>query len=272
MQQQPAWRSLPPRRRMEKRPAPMLYSIGVKNHRTLKDLTVIFTERSRISPVNDQSIRASASEDAAEGRLTLGAMKAQPLHLKRAFYLSCSCISRLLSGERVSSLDIAPNLQLYNEMGVRNTVFSIDMRIVDRLNSMQAHRARYEISLNAGSVISEELVADNRQIFRSSCGKLSFFGLSVCRSCNDDIRQRIMPAFLDRCICRGDQNALAMPVAAKLLPGYLPLAYSAYDELSSRLCGLKSVTPSRHRAAKAAQDGQAGSAENGRLAELCAFA
>ncbi len=253
----------------------MLYSIGVKNHRTLKDLTVIFTERSRISPVNDQSIRASANEDAAEGRLTLGAMKAQPLHLKRAFYLSCSCISRLLSGERVSSLDIAPNLQLYNEMGMRDTVFSIDMRIVDRLNSMQAHRARYEISLTAGSVMSEELVADNRQIFRSSCGKLSFFGLSVCRSCNEDIRQRIMPAFLDHCICRGDQNALAMPVAAKLLPGYLPLAYSAYDELSTRLCGLKSVTLSRRRMSREARDDQDEQAEpsrNGRLAEICAFA
>ncbi len=248
----------------------MLYSIGVRNHRTLKDLTVIFTERSRISPVNDQSIRTSASEEAAEGRLTLGAMKAQPLHLKRAFYISCSCISRLLAGERTASLDIAPNAALYDERGQRETVFSIDMRIIDRLNSLQAHRARYEVALTSQAVISEELVADNCQIFRSHCGKLSFYGLSVLRSCNADMRERIMPAFLDRCVCRGDQNALAMPLAARLLPAYLPLAYSACEELKGRLSGLRSIrqTYPAHSNERAAVKEQAADA---RLASICAF-
>ncbi|MGN0908698.1 MAG: hypothetical protein ACI4NA_03685, partial [Succinivibrio sp.] len=231
----------------------MLYSIGVKNHRTIKDLTVVFTERNRISAVNDRSIRTSASEDAAEGRLTLGAMKSQPLHLKRAFYLSCSCISRLIAGERTTALDIAPNVALLDERGMRETVFSIDMRVVDRLNSMQAHRARYEILLTGGFVISEELVVDNRQIFRSHLGKLSFFGLSVLRSCHSDIRERFMPHFLEECVCRGDQNALAMPVAARLLPGYLPLAYSSLEELKLRLSGLKAVHHHMRHAGAATQ-------------------
>jgi hypothetical protein len=252
----------------------MLYSIGVKNHRTLKDLTVIFTDRGSLSHVNDQSIRTSASESAAEGRLTLGAMKTQPAHLKRAFYLSCSCISSLLAGERITSLDIAPNAALLDERGMRETVFSIDMRVVDRLNSMQAHRARYEIACTGASIVNEELMVDNRQIFRSHFGKLSFFGLSVCRSCNSDIRERLMPEFLSHCICKGEQNALAMPVAAKLLPGYLPLAYSSYQELISHLSGLRNVRHSSTPRASAKQrsETEATAEANPKLAAIYAFA
>lgn len=219
----------------------MLYSLGVSNHRTIKDLTVVFTDRGQSKSINEETSKTSVKEDDAEGLFTLGTLKKQPISLKRAFYLSCSCFSRLLSGESTTSLDITPNTTLLNEKGIRETKFSVDMRVLDNVNSLKAHRARYEVLCSKGRILNEVLEVDSRQMFRSRLGRISFFGLPELHESNRDMLERIMPEYNRHCTSYGDQTALALPIAAKLLPGYMPLAYSANEELQKHLGGVKEV-------------------------------
>ena len=90
------------------------------------------------------------------------------------------------------------------------------MRVLDNVNSLKAHRARYELLCPKGRILNEALEVDSRQMFRSRPGRISFFGLPKLHESNMDMLKRILPEYNRHCTSYGDQPALALPIAAKV--------------------------------------------------------